>query len=85
MRQPCQVHHLNLGGKAGQKRRGRRVSIGLCEWHHQGIPIMPTEALTRATFGPSLAKESRAFRQEFGTDDVLLAEQNELIKQRMAA
>lgn len=85
MEQPCQVHHLNLGGKAGQKRRGKKFSIGLCPWHHQGQPIMATEAQTRAALGPSLAHESRAFRQEFGTDDALLAEENELIKQRMAA
>lgn len=46
---------------------------------------MATESQTRAALGPSLFHESRAFRQEFGTDDVLLSEQNELIKQRMAA
>ena len=35
---PCQVHHLNLDGKAGQKRRGDPYTIGLCPWHHVGEP-----------------------------------------------
>lgn len=46
---------------------------------------MATEFQTRAALGPSLFHESRAFRQEFGSDDELLVEQNDLIQQRMAA
>jgi hypothetical protein len=77
---PCQVHHLNADGKAGQKRRGDVFTIGLCPWHHVGEPLSGmTEAQCRARFGPSL-KSSRAFREAFGTDDSLLAEQNRLIE-----
>lgn len=80
------VHHLNLGGKAGQKRRGDEFTIGLCPYHHRGNSLPGMDgAQSRNWLGPSLAKESRAFRQEFGSDDELLVEQNELIKQRMAA
>lgn len=84
--QPCQVHHLNLDGKAGQKRRGQRVSIGLCPWHHQGQPPAGCdERRARLIFGPSLALHSRAFRLEFGSDDDLLAEEERLIEERKAA
>lgn len=77
----CQVHHLNLGGKAGQARRGDDCTIGLCPWHHVGEPPhgMTTRSM-RAWVGPSLKLESRPFRQEFGTDDELLRRQNELIE-----
>jgi hypothetical protein len=66
-----QVHHLNVGGKAGQKRRGHDFTIPLCPWHHQGHGFGP---------GPSLAKQSKAFRAAYGTDDELLAWTNELIR-----
>lgn len=64
------VHHLNLGGHAGQKRMGDEYTIGLCPYHHRGIlpPMIPV--------GPSLAKEPRAFREFFGSDAELLMEQN---------
>ena len=67
------VHHLNLGGRAGQERLGDDFTIGLCPWHHRGIlpPMLPV--------GPSLAKESRKFREFFGSDAELLMEQNRLI------
>jgi hypothetical protein len=75
-----QVHHLNIGGKAGQKRRGHADTIPLCPWHHQGIANygLNRESM-RTLFGPSLATESRAFRDYFGTDDELLSYTNELI------
>lgn len=71
-----EVHHLNLGGLAGHKRRGDEFTIGLCRWHHRGIP-----SYTALLTGPSLARESKAFRAQFGTDDELLVEQNKLIAQ----
>lgn len=75
-----QAHHLNLGGNAGQKRRGHDKSLPLCEWHHQGITHDgKTAAEMRALLGPSLAVSSRDFRHEFGSDDELLAEADELI------
>lgn len=76
----CQVHHLNLGGHAGQVRRGDEFTIGLCPWHHVGEPINGMPANTcRWLVGPSLKLQPRAFRNEFGSDDDLLAEQNKLI------
>ena len=73
--QPYQTeaHHLNLGGKAGQKRRGDDYSIPLCSWHHVGKikPSIDSRAMA-ALYGPSLAKQSKLFRQTFGTDDQLL-------------
>ena len=75
-----QVHHLNLGGKAGQVRRGHRETIPLCPWHHQTIPPGHlTKAHARELLGPSLAEESRAFRARYGTDDELLRWTDELL------
>lgn len=77
---PAEIHHLNLGGKAGQKRRGHDFTIPLCEWHHRGLPgefWLVSEAT--AILGPSLAKSSKRFRETYGTDDELLAEVNKLI------
>jgi hypothetical protein len=77
--QGIEIHHLNLDGKAGQVRLGHDYTIGLCHWHHQGgIPPGVSNREMVETFGPSL-KTSRAFREEFGDDDSLLAYQNELI------
>jgi hypothetical protein len=73
----CEVHHLTVGGRHGQKRRGHDYTIGLCTWHHRGKVPQPT--LAALLYGPSYAEQARAFRAEFGQDDVLLARQNELI------
>jgi hypothetical protein len=76
----CEIHHLNLGGRAGQKRRGHSFTIPLCAWHHRGaaMPGYYYEALPIA-LGPSLAKQSKLFHLQYGTDDELLAEVNKLI------
>src|SRR5688572_10509069 len=78
---PTEEHHLNLGGKAGQKRRGDDYSIPLCSWHHRAVmkPSIDSKAMS-ALYGPSLAKQSRLFRQTFGTDDQLLALTNEKLE-----
>ena len=79
--QPTEEHHLNLGGKAGQKRRGKEYSIPLCIWHHRGEPPMYMTAMkARLTFGPSLARNSKEFRGMFGTDDELLASTNKKLR-----
>lgn len=79
----CQAHHLNLDGKAGQVRRGDRYTIGLCPWHHQGQAILGrTVVHMTATLGPSLAHNSRAFREMYGNDTELLAIQDDLIAAR---
>ncbi len=70
------VHHLLSGGR----RRGHSSSIPLGEWHHQGIPLKGITANEmRLHFGPSLAKESKAFRATYGSDDELLAKVNAVL------
>lgn len=75
MAQPSRTeeHHLNTGGRAGQKRRGDDYSIPLCGWHHRGA-ISPgrTASWMAYFFGPSLARSSKRFRDRYGTDDELL-------------
>ena len=71
---PCHVHHLTIGGKHGQKRRGHDYTIGLCPWHHVGVLGDATKD------GPSYAKQARAFRERYGDDDVLLEQQNSAIE-----
>lgn len=74
-----EIHHLNLDGKAGQKRRGHRFTIGLCSWHHRGVvPHGWLFSGMEAHFGPPLTN-SRKFRFWFGTDDELLATQDRLL------
>jgi hypothetical protein len=66
-------HHLNLDGKAGQKRRGDEFSIPLCQWHHRSVTVHEyTQGEMHWRYGPSLAKESKAFRERYGSDDLLL-------------
>lgn len=82
---PAEIHHLNEGGKAGQKRRGDEFTIPLSPWHHRGVVMTGhTRASMREQFGPSLAHESRAFRERYGTDDELLAKVNDWIRKRDA-
>jgi len=76
-----EIHHLNLGGRAGQKRRGDEFTIPLCPWHHQGqtngAPLLDMTLMR----GPSLKWDSRRFREHYGNDDALLAKTNDLIRQ----
>lgn len=70
---PCEVHHLTVGGKHGQLRRGHELTVGLNFWSHRGEPFGGrTAAQCEAPFGPSYAKQPRRFRQKIGTDDYLL-------------
>lgn len=73
---PPEIHHLNLGGRAGQKRRGDEFTVPLCQWHHQG----KRDDLDRQPPGPSLKLHSREFRERYGKDDELLAKVNDLIR-----
>lgn len=77
-----EIHHQNMGGKAGQKRRGDEYTIPLCAWHHRGETAGDhvTNSDMRQMLGPSLARESKAFRERFGSDEQLLAKTNELIR-----
>lgn len=77
---PCEIHHLTVGGKHGQKRRGHAHTVGLSSWHHRGvIPDGWTKEKARKVLGPSYALEPRAFREEFGDDHRLLVYQQELL------
>lgn len=79
---PCHVHHLLVGGKHGQKRRGHDFTIGLCPWHHVGEPMGGySHSQCADVYGPSYAREPRRFRQEIGNDDYLLDLQNTLLEQ----
>ncbi len=76
-----EVHHLNLGGHAGMKRRGDDATICLGAWHHRGEPpngMTATDAYV--LLGPSLARNSVQFRAEYGVDDTLLAMTDEQLR-----
>jgi len=78
----AEIHHLNLGGHAGQKRRGDEFTIPLCRWHHQGhVEAGHTATSMREVRGPSLARHSKKFREKYGKDDALLAKVNDLLRQ----
>lgn len=76
----AEIHHLTVGGKHGQKRRGHEFTIGLNPWSHRGVPFGEmTAAQCYEMFGPSYALEPRNFRQLVGNDELLLAYQNALL------
>lgn len=79
-----EIHHLTIGGKHGQKRRGHDFTVGLCAWHHRGEGALPEHRMA-ALYGPSYAREPRLFRETFGQDDVLLAYQNDFLQGKQAA
>ena len=75
----CEVHHLTVGGKHGQLRRGHMATIGLCPWHHRGIANNCGRQRLRQWLGPSYAQEPVTFRETFGDDAFLLQAQDQLI------
>lgn len=77
---PAGIHHFCIGGHHGQKRRGHDYTIGLNDWSHQGY-VLPgwTKEQCERVLGPSFAKTPNEFRERFGTDDELLAIQNEVL------
>lgn len=77
---PCEIHHLTVGGRHGQKRRGHLFTVGLNPWLHRGVPFGGMDAVScQMRFGPSYAREPRRFREEVGDDERLLTLQNKLI------
>lgn len=59
---PVRVHHRTTGDLHGQLQLGQNATVGLGDWHHQGIPLSGTQAEgMRRKFGPSLALHKRAF------------------------
>ena len=84
--QPTEAHHLNLGGKAGQKRRGDDYSIPLCAWHHRSVPPEGMRSGDAVFYmGPSLAGSSKRFRELYGTDDELLERTNARLRSEVDA
>jgi hypothetical protein len=77
----CEVHHLNVCSQPGGKRRGHDFTIGLCPWHHRADPMEYGTIYMLKYAGPTWAQHKRKFIETFGTDDVLLAYQNDLIKE----
>ena len=72
----CDYHHL----KSGNIRRGHRYGIALCYWHHRaGLDFGSIAPEMRAHYGPSLMDGSRLFHETYGSDDELLAIQDELL------
>lgn len=75
--QHIEIHHL----LSGNRRIGHLATVSLCVYHHRGIPPFGWgDAEAREHLGPSLAKGSRPFRAEFGTDLELLSIQNDLLR-----
>lgn len=73
----CDAHHLLSGGR----RIGHMATIGLCAWHHRGVPDEATPAsLMRQELGPSLMDGSLRFMQEYGPNHILLEKQNRLLE-----
>lgn len=68
-----QWHHLN-------GRKHHEQTIGLCYWHHQARPMYEmTHQQCRDYYGPSLAEGSKPFHAEFGSNDLLLEQQNRVL------
>ena len=77
----AEAHHLNIGDKHGAPNRGHAFVVGLCSWHHRGVPPDGRTAnYARQAYGPSLAKEPRAFRERYGSGDALLLKQERVLK-----
>lgn len=59
---PVRVHHRTTGDLHGQKQLGQEHTVGLGDWHHQGIPLSGLqEDGMRTQYGPSLYHHKRAF------------------------
>jgi len=74
--QATEEHHLCIS--SGQKRLGDEFSIPLCTHHHRGDPAAGvTASAMEALYGPSLARNPKAFRAQFGSDSLLLHRTNQ--------
>ncbi len=77
---PPDMHHLINGYRIGHS-----ATVALCEWHHRGIPRGGVVAdMCRRGLGPSLAEHSREFHERFGSDEELLALQEQLLEKHRA-
>lgn len=67
--------------KSGNIRRGHDKGFGSCNWHHQALVDDGwTHAAMREHFGPSLMDGSRLFHDTYGSDDELIALQDEILR-----
>lgn len=72
----CEYDHK----KSGNIRRGHAYGYAECLWHHRGrVSCGWNHAHMRAHFGPSLMDGSRTFHETYGSDDELIALQNQLL------
>ena len=70
MYREADLHHILSGGR----RMGHSYAIPLCEWHHRGVSVndMKGDEMLEM-YGPSLARDKRAFVDTFGSEIDLLA------------
>lgn len=75
---PPEIHHLVEG-----YRLGHEYTIPLCVWHHRGERENLDVSMDRMRhfFGPSMAREKKAFIKEFGSERELLMEVNKWLDQ----
>lgn len=69
---PAEIHHLTMGGRHGAPQLGHDRVVGLCSWHHRGVPpdgYTSTRALQ--VFGVSFALHPNRFRAHYGRQEVL--------------
>jgi len=81
--QPIEIHHL----LSGARRRGHDFTIGICSWHHRAVPPIQSGSMETMTamYGPSLANGSKPLHAVYGSDDELLALQNQRLVTLQAA
>jgi len=66
--------------KSGNLRRGHAFGIGLCPYHHRGVPDYGLRSADmRKLAGPSLMDGGKTFAAAYGTDDELLALQKRIL------
>jgi len=72
----CDVHHVLSAGR----RIGHDATYGNCIWHHRGIEWenkRPREMVEM--LGPSMARNIRAYRDLYGTEERLVMTQNYML------
>lgn len=72
-----EIHHLTRTGR----QIGQDETVCLCSWHHRGICVANYDSRDmRDLFGPSMAKGSKPFHARYGSNEELLAYQNNLLE-----
>ena len=79
------VHHIVDKGYRKHS-GGNQATIPLCPWHHRGVPTEGRSMTWMRNWrGPSLALESKAFAETYGTQRDLLAKVNNMLTYRETA